>query len=126
MKMANEKIEGLDGLEIYKLALNLSNLAWTAYLELAKEYRYHIGGQFIESVDSVGANIAEGFGRYHYKDSLKFYYNARGSLLEAKHWFTLLYQRELISQDKHIEASDMVEILGKKLNHFIAALKQLS
>jgi len=25
----------------------------------------HIGGQFVEEVDSISANIAEGFGRYH-------------------------------------------------------------
>lgn len=33
---------------------------------------------------SVPANIAEGFGRYHYMDKAKFYINARGSLLELK------------------------------------------
>jgi four helix bundle protein len=32
---------------------------------------------------SVGANIAEGFGRFHYKEKIKFYYNARGSICEV-------------------------------------------
>jgi len=42
-----------------------------------------MGDQFIRSIDSITANIAEGFGRFHFLDRRKFYYNARGSLLEA-------------------------------------------
>jgi four helix bundle protein len=32
---------------------------------------------------SVALNFAEGYGRYHYLDSLRFYYTARGSLNEV-------------------------------------------
>lgn len=74
----------------------------------------------------MGANIAEGFGRYHYKDSLKFYYNSRGSLLEFKHWLTLLYERKLIPEEKHHETFEKIETLGKKLNNFIITLKKKS
>jgi len=30
-----------------------------------------VGEQFIDAVDSISANIAEGFGRYHKKDKIK-------------------------------------------------------
>jgi four helix bundle protein len=117
---------GPESLEIYRLALDLSALAWTIYLGLTKEFRYAIGGQFLESVDSIGANIAEGFGRYHYKDSLKFYYNSRGSLLEAKHWLTLLRKRELAPESLCNDALKLADALGKKLNNFINSLKALT
>jgi hypothetical protein len=55
--------------------------------------------QFVDSVDSIVANIAEGFGRFHYRDNMRFYYYSRGSLLEAKHWIKLLYQRGLITKE---------------------------
>ncbi|MBA4411197.1 MAG: four helix bundle protein [Bacteroidota bacterium] len=42
-----------------------------------------IGAQFIEAADSISANIAEGFGRYHKKDKIKFYYYSRGSTFES-------------------------------------------
>ncbi len=51
----------------------------------------------IQSIDSVGANIAEGYARYHYLDRIKFYYIARASLSEgAGHWIDLGFERKLL------------------------------
>ena len=77
----------------------------------------------LRSVDSIGANIAEGYGRYHYKDSVKFYYNARGSLWESKHWFYLLHKRELIDKNIFENMINDINTLGKKLNNFITTIR---
>jgi four helix bundle protein len=113
----------LRDLEVYKISRELSTIAWNVYCELKQEHRFVIGSQFLESIDSVGANIAEGYGRYHYLDTVKFYYNARGSLWEFKHWVELLKERSLITANYHEEAIDKVEILAKKLNNLISATK---
>jgi len=75
----------LKDLEIYNLALDLSEEVWEIYNSLTNDLKYNIGSQVIRAVDSIGANIAEGYGRFYYKDSIRFYYNARGSLWESKH-----------------------------------------
>lgn len=80
--MANKYIL-LKNLEVYKLARMLSEIGWEAYNSLDWQTKKTIGDQFIESTDSAGANIAEGYGRFHYLDKIKFYYNARGSLTEC-------------------------------------------
>ena len=85
----------LINLEVYKIALELSSKAWLIFQKIGKNLQFSIGNQFLNSTDSIGANIAEGFGRFHYKDSLKFYYNARGSLFETKHWIELLRNRSI-------------------------------
>ena len=113
----------LGKLEIYKLSLLLSNIVWEIYVKLPNDLKYNIGNQVIRSIDSVGANIAEGYGRFHYKDSIKFYYNARGSLWESKHWIYLLYKRDLIDNEQYKEIMNCLEILGKKLNNFIKRIK---
>jgi len=113
----------LKDLEVYNLALEISRLAWEVYISLPKEHKYAIGSQFLESADSVGANIAEGYGRFHYKDSLKFYYNSRGSLSEAKHWTTLLEQRNLINRDQFLQLSLLIDKEQLKLNNFINSIK---
>ena len=113
---------GLGRLEIYRLSLELSATVWKIYQALPKPLQYNIGDQTLRSVDSIGANIAEGYGRYHYKDSIKFYYNARGSLWESKHWFYLLYKRKLIEQNTYDQSIEHLEQLGKKLNGLIQSI----
>jgi four helix bundle protein len=119
----NEKKDGLENLEIYRLALMLSRIAWGMYNHLPRELIYTMGSQLLEASDSIGANIAEGFGRFHYRDSLKFYYNARGSLLEFKHWTNLVNERKLADAESIREAENNIDIIGKKLNNFINSLK---
>lgn len=114
----------LGKLEIYRLSLNLSKEVWEVYSSLQTDLKYNIGNQVIRSMDSIGANIAEGYGRFHYKDSLKFYYNARGSLWESKHWVYLLYQRKLITNERYEKMLWDLELLGKKLNGFIKSMKE--
>ncbi len=114
----------LGKLDIYKLSLSLSKEIWEVYTSLQTDLKYNIGNQVIRSIDSIGANIAEGYGRFHYKDSMKFYYNARGSLWESKHWVYLLYQRKLISNELYKKMIENLELLGKKLNGFIKSMKE--
>jgi len=80
-----KKYLSLDKLEVYKLARELSRITWEIYQELDWQNKKSQGDQFLSATDSVGANIAEGFGRFHFLDKVKFYFNARGSLLESRH-----------------------------------------
>lgn len=109
----------LDNLDVYKFSCELSVIAWDVYKKLDLDQKIIIGQQFVKAVDSVGANIAEGYGRYHYLDKIKFYYNARASLMEAVHWANLLIQRELISDDKYENFTDKAGNLRVKLNGWI-------
>lgn len=115
--------KSLNDLEIYTISLKLSSLAWDVFRGLDKNLQFSIGNQFLRSTDSIGANIAEGFGRFHYKDSLKFYYNARASLFETKHWLELLKNRNLIEQNIYDGFKNDIDILGVKLNNFMNYLK---
>ena len=116
----------LEELEVYQLALEISYMAWDIYLELPKEFRFSFNQQFLDSSDSIGANITEGFGRYHYKDSLKFYYNARASLFESDYWIKRFIKRKLISSDTFIQFTSLIEIEKPKLNSFINSIKSKS
>ena len=114
----------LGKLDVYKLSLILSEEIWEVFKKLPKDLKYSIGNQAVQSIDSIGANIAEGYGRFHYKDSIKFYYNSRGSLWEAKHWVYLLYKRELIDKEKYENIMSILNKLGKKLNGFIKNIQE--
>ena len=114
----------LNDLEVYQLARELSRQAWVIYEKFDWNTKKVIGNQFIESADSVGANIAEGYGRYHYADKIKFYYISRGSLNESfTHWISLLSERNLATQQQTEDLNKTKSTLLIKLNKFIKATK---
>jgi four helix bundle protein len=51
---------------------------------LPSEEKYNRRSQLVRAGSSVPANIAEGFGRYHYQENIQFCRQARGSLYETK------------------------------------------
>lgn len=109
----------LDKLNIYQKALVLSERCWKIYERLDWQIKKTIGDQFLMSIDSIGANIAEGYGRYHYLDRVKFCYNARGSLLESVHWLRVFKDRKIINEKEFEEMSFLLEELKRSLNSFI-------
>jgi len=110
----------LSDLEVYKLARELSKTAWEIYQELSWQDKKTMGDQFLQATDSVGANTAEGYGRFHYLDRIKFYYNSRASLSEANdHWIELLNERGKIKKEKYNSYKTVAKDLGIRLNNFI-------
>ncbi len=74
---------GFEDLKVWQLARRLMIECHKLANMLPPQERYDLAPQIRRSSKSVMANIAEGYGRYHYLDSLRFYYNARGSLTET-------------------------------------------
>jgi four helix bundle protein len=115
----------LKDLEVYQLAKQLSSKAWELYESMDWQVRKIMGDQFIESADSVGANIAEGYRRYHYLDKIKFYYNSRASLAEAcSHWLELLRERGKITDKNYEELKELEKKIEIKLANFIKTTYQ--
>jgi four helix bundle protein len=81
--MAEKEQNGFEDLECYQLALKVFREAHTVVRLLPAEERYNLSDQLRRAATSTVPNIAEGYGRYHYLDSLRFYYIARGSLNET-------------------------------------------
>lgn len=109
----------LDSLQVYQIALDFGRKSWNIYCNLSWQVKKVMGDQFIRAVDSIGSNIAEGYGRYHYKDKVKFYYNSRGSLLETKHWVKILLERCCINKEVYDDLEKDLNILNVKLNSYI-------
>ena len=109
-------------MEVYKLARELSKIGWMIYDDLNWQTKKIMGDQFIEATNSTGANIAEGYSRFHYLDKIKFYYNARASLAECDgHWLELLKERGKIDNEKYKSFKSVAIKLSIKLNNFISS-----
>jgi len=111
-------------LKVYQLARKLSAMAWDIYSKMSFEEKKVIGDQFMRSTDSIGANIAEGYSRFHYLDKVRFYYNARASQSEAgDHWLELLFERNKITREFFDEYKSLSKDLQIRLNNFIKSTK---
>lgn len=90
----------LEELEIYQLALEIGEFVWNIVSKWKYFPKTTVGKQFVEAADSIAANIAEGYGRYFYKDRKQFCYYGRGSLMETKTWVTKSFKRHLITEEE--------------------------
>jgi four helix bundle protein len=59
--------------------------------------RSTLGAQLMRAIDSIGANIAEGEGRWYPREKRRFLLVARGSLYETEHWITCAEERGLLA-----------------------------
>lgn len=113
-----------DDLEVLKSAERLGDEIWRVVNSWPYFERGTVGKQLARSADSVGANIAESFGRYHYGEKLQFLYFARGSLFETKYWIKRAAARKIISTDKMENLVYVIANLLRQLNGFIAYIKR--
>src|SRR5438128_2308749 len=63
-KTMEKKYLQLNDIESYRLAFGLSNYVWAIVVTWNYFAKDTVGKQFVRAVDSISANIAEGFGRF--------------------------------------------------------------
>ena len=83
----------LEDLQVYQLSMSMGDRIWDIVVNWDYFAKDTIGKQLVKAADSVAANISEGYGRFHYKESKHFGYYDRGSLYETKTWLTKAYKR---------------------------------
>ncbi|HEY5269909.1 MAG TPA: four helix bundle protein [Anaerolineales bacterium] len=81
--MVEKEQRGFEDLECYHLALKAFHEAYRVASLLPPEEKFNLASQLRRAAASIILNIAEGYGRYHYLDCLRFYYIARDSLTET-------------------------------------------
>ncbi|WP_276504496.1 four helix bundle protein [Terrimonas pollutisoli] len=109
----------LEKLEVYNMAEEFSDEIWNIVDEWKFFLKDTIGKQIVRAGDSISANIAEGYGRYYYKESKQFYFYSRGSIQETKEWLGKCRRRKVVKEDKCDELLQKAEMILIKLNAYI-------
>ncbi len=111
---------GFRELEVWKecrrLRLEISRLC----KKFPKSEDYLLKNQIIRSSRSITANIAEGHGRFHYKENIQFCRQARGSLEETKDHLITAFDEKYITKEELKELNTIYEQCLKLLNGYIA------
>ena len=111
-------------LETWKQARKIRNIASQLAKSFPPEEKYRLCDQLIRCSRSIGNNIAEGHGRFHYQDNVRFCVMARGSLSETLDQIIIAKDENLITDE--IFNSFQAEYLHclKLLNGYILFIKK--
>ena len=112
----------IEELQVYNLSMDIAERVWSIIYKWNYFEKDTIGKQLIRAIDSVAANLSEGYGRFHYKENKNFCYYSRGSLYESKTWITKAFNRGLISEVDYESLKNDINIIGVKLNNYIKSI----
>lgn len=113
----------LEDLKILQNAEGIADAVWKRVIQWEEFAKDVVGKQMARATDSIGANIAESYGRFNYGEKLQFLYYSRGSLFEAKFWLNRSLARELMTADEVKAYAVRLSDVARQLNTFANSLK---
>jgi len=115
----NNKIKTFTDLKVWQKGHELVTMVYEITKEFPKEETYSLVDQMRRAAVSITSNIAEGFGRRGYKDKLRFYYQAQGSLIELKNQLLVARDVNYLEQKDFNKIADQINNTHKLLRGFI-------
>jgi len=108
----------VEDLQVLKAAEGIADSIWKRVTRWDEFARDVVGKQMARAADSIGANIAESFGRYNFGEKLQFLYYSRGSLFETKYWLNRTRERGLMKSSEIQEYVDGLTSLARQIERF--------
>ena len=116
------RLKTFEELDCWKKASQLRRNLSELVHRFPSEEKYRLVDQIIRASRSVTANIAEGFGRFHYKEYARYCRQARGSVYELIDHLIVAEESRLISHEDFENYKNRIENCIKVLNGFISYL----
>lgn len=118
MEMA---VMNLDKLEVWVRAKDFAVAVYKEVIpSMPASEKYNLADQLKRAAASVPVNIAEGHGRYHFLDNVRFCHIARGSLTEVQSHMSLAKELGFLPDDVYKQMTAHAESIGMQLNNYIA------
>ena len=113
-------IRTFEDLECWKACRELRLfVAKEVVFALPREERFRLADQVLRAARSSTANLAEGYGRFHYMDNAKFCSNSRGSCWEVLDHLITAHDEELIQTNMLSKGRDLVNTAVKLINGYM-------
>jgi len=111
-------------IEAWKLARKLRMAIYGVIKELPTEERYDLASQMRRAAISCSANIAEGYGRFHYQENIQFCRISRGSMYETQDHLITCTDNQYISKELYDKIWELSMNAIKVLDGYIRYLKK--
>lgn len=117
-------IRTFEDLDVWNVCRDLRTQIAIMARTFPKEEQYRLRYQLIRASRSVTANLAEGYGRFHYAENIQFARQARGSLYEIIDHLTVAQEEKLISDETFTLVREGVLRAVSVVNGFIRYLSK--
>jgi len=114
-----EQIRSFEDLECWKACTDFRRFIRGLIRKLPAEEKYELASRMRRASRSITNNIAEGYGRFHFKENAQFSRQSRGSLYELKDDLIISLDEQYITQDEFQEGVQKFEKCVSLLNGYI-------
>lgn len=117
--------QGLETLAVWQKSVDFAVDVCEELLPMFPDVeKWALNSQLRRSVQSIPANIAEGYGRYNFQETIQYCYIARGSMSETKTHLLIAHRLGYIDSKMHNEFQSRLLELGKMINGYISHLRK--
>ncbi|MDP2993104.1 MAG: four helix bundle protein [Deltaproteobacteria bacterium] len=121
--MSEELRSDFRGLDVWKKCRDIRIMIWKLCKNFPSEEKFRLADQMIRASRSATANIAEGHGRFHFQENIKFCRQSRGSLFELIDHVLAAKECEYIDDDEKEKLTEHVLSAIRLVNGYVKYLK---
>lgn len=118
------EIKTFEDLEVWRICRDLRQKIFRVTGDFPTEEKYRLVDQLRRAVISATANIAEGYGRFHYQENIQFCRQSRGSLYEILDHLTTSLDQAYISEESFKELKAQVLTSVRLVNGYLRMLQR--
>ncbi len=107
---------------VWQKANELRKLIYKITAQFPADEKFNLTSQLRRASFSVGANIAEGFGRFHFKENTQYCRQARGSLEEVFDGILFAKEMNFMDNEAFNIAESLIDDCRKLLNAYIRSI----
>ena len=105
--LERKEFRTFEDLDVYQVAREFRKKMYAVTRQLPDLEKYDLGSQIRRAAVSLTNNIAEGHGRYHFADQVRFFLGSRGSLQE------LVDDLNICADENYLEAEKIEALKGE-------------
>src|SRR6266566_9940465 len=115
-----------ENLEVYKVAREFRKAMYAVNRRLPDFEKYELGSQIRRASASLTNNMAEGHGRFHYPDQIRFFLHSRGSLEELVDDLNICLDEKYLASDEVAKLKEKARGVLILINGYLRYLRSRS
>ena len=126
MESVGKTFQTFEDLDVYKLARQFRKAMYAVTRRLPDFEKYELGSQVRRAAVSLTNNMAEGHGRFHYPDQIRFFLHSRGSLEELVDDLNTCLDENYLSSDQVAKLKEQARGVLILINGYLRYLRNRS